>query len=79
MYLVLLKLLLSSPSVVAQPLPVAEAAVHELEALRQDVADVGQVQEHQGNAEDGVQDGHQLAPVGLGSDVAVTWKERKGM
>lgn len=63
---------------VAEPLAVAEAAVHELEALGENVANIGEVQKHQRDAEDGVQDGHQLAPVGLGRDVAVAWKKQSG-
>ncbi|GBO31648.1 hypothetical protein AVEN_102739-1 [Araneus ventricosus] len=77
MDLVLFELLLSSPTMVAKFSPEAEAAVDKLEALGEDVTDVGQVEEHEGNAKDGVQNGHQLAPVGLWCDVAITWKDEK--
>ena len=51
----------------------AELAVRVLEARSQDVADVGHVEQHQGDPDEGVDDGEQLPQVGLGGQVAVTW------
>jgi hypothetical protein len=50
----------------------AHSPVEEPERGGHDVADVGQAEEHQGDAQDGVEDGDDLAPLGLGGDVAVT-------
>jgi hypothetical protein len=39
--------------------------------VRHDVPDVGEAQQHERDAKDGVEDGHHFAPVRLGGDVAV--------
>ena len=46
--------------------------VQETEGLGHDVSDVGQAQQHQGNPQDGVKDGHYFSPLCLGSDMAIT-------
>ena len=54
---------------VAANLPVEEA-----ERVGHGVADVGQTQQHQRNAQNGVKDGHHFAPLRLRSNVPVTYR-----
>jgi len=49
----------------------AHAPVQESEALGHHVADVGQAQQHQRDARDGVQDGRHFAHLGFWRDVPV--------
>lgn len=49
----------------------ARSAVEVSEGFCQDVADVGEVEQHQWDADDGVEDGGDLAGGGAGGDVAV--------
>lgn len=50
----------------------AHLGVYPLEGLGQDIANVGQVEQEQGHADYGIQNGDQLAPLGLGCNVAVS-------
>jgi hypothetical protein len=54
----------------------ADFPVNEAERVRHDVTNVGQAQQHQGDAEDGVEDGHHLAPVRFWCYVTVTFEQR---
>lgn len=49
----------------------ADVAVEELEAVRQDVTDVGQAEQHERDTHDGVQNGDHLSLGRLGRDIAV--------
>ena len=55
--------------------PGADVAAHfpvqETEALRHDVADVGEAEQHQGDPQDGVEDGDHLPPLRLRRDVPI--------
>lgn len=61
------------PALLAAPAQ-ATLGVYPLEALGQYVADVGQVQQKQWHAHDGVKYGGQLAEQRPRSDVTVTWQ-----
>lgn len=50
--------------------------VDPLERLGQDVADVGQVEQKERHADDGVEDGRHLAPIRSGRDVPVACQWR---
>lgn len=53
------------------PLALAQPRVGPLEAGGQDVSNVGEVEQEQRHADDGIEDGHQLADRSGWSDVAV--------
>lgn len=55
----------------------AQLAVGVLEAGPQDVADVGHVEQHERDADQRVQDRHDLADVRLRGQVPVPWKWRE--
>ena len=57
----------------------AHPPVQEAEALGHHVANVGQAQQHQRDAQDGVEYGHHLADVGLGRDVPVSCAQKVGI
>lgn len=57
----------------------ADVAIGELEALCHGVSYVGQAEEHERNAHNGVQDGHHLALWCLRCDVAVACKKPKAV
>jgi len=49
----------------------AHLGVYPLEGLGQDISNVGQVEQEQRHANDCVQNGHQLSPLGLGCNVPI--------
>ena len=51
-----------------------DAPVGEPEGVGHGVADVGPAEDGEGDAEDRVEDGHDLGDGGLGGDVTVAWK-----
>ena len=55
----------------------AALPVDDFEGVRHALADVGETETHERDAQDGVQHRHHLAPVGLGGDVAVPWGQEK--
>jgi len=56
----------------AGPLTLAQPGVGPLEAGGHDVADVGEVEEEERHADDGVEDRHQFADGSHGRDVTVS-------
>ena len=57
-------------------LTLAESGVGPLEAGGEDLADVGEVEEEEGDPDHGVEDGHDLADGGDRHNVAVTCRDR---
>ena len=57
-------------------LTLAESRVGPLEACGEDLADVGEVEEEEGDPDHGVENGHDFANGGDRHNVAVTCKDR---